>query len=178
MKEKEGSAKKVQKIFTKKGILITIGAIIVILGGTGVGLVKASENPAFCSICHNMESYYDSYKDDGLLAHKHAEEGVTCHDCHREGMGQKIEQGVKYVSGNYENPLEKHNFGTREFCLECHDMDEVKSETNFEVTNPHDSHHGDLECYTCHSMHQESEVSCQQCHTLDWSDDLDEMWKK
>lgn len=178
MKEVEPGKKKRKKFFTKKVILMMIAAFIVIVGGTGIGLVKASEKPAFCSACHNMESYYASYEDKGLLANKHAKAGVTCHDCHQDGIGKKMEEGVKYVTGNYENPLEKRDFGTREFCLQCHDFDEVKSKTNFEESNPHDSHNGEQDCNTCHSMHQESKVMCLDCHTFEWTDDLDESWKQ
>ena len=179
MKEKGELEKKgKRKFFTKKVTLIMVAVIIVILGGTGVGLVKAADNPAMCAVCHNMDDYYNSYNEEGLLAHKHAEADVTCHDCHTEPITESINKGVKYITANYEEHLEKRDFGTREFCLECHDFDEVKTNTNFEESNPHDSHNGEMECNVCHNMHQESEVMCQECHTFDWMTDLDESWRK
>jgi nitrate/TMAO reductase-like tetraheme cytochrome c subunit len=177
MKEKGEPGKKRKKKFTKKTILIIMGVILIVGFGGGAGLIKASDNPAFCAACHNMEKYYASYDEEGLLANKHADAGVTCHDCHQDSMGKKIEEGVKYVTGDYETPMEKRDFGTREFCLDCHDFDEVKSKTDFEQSNPHDSHNGEQECNTCHNMHQESQVMCEECHTFDWTEELDEGWK-
>ena len=175
MKEKGEQGKK--KFFSKKVIFVLIVGFIILAGGTGIGVIKATDNPKLCAVCHNMDSYYDSYAEKGLLANKHAEEGVTCHDCHTEPLSESVHKGVKYVTGDYEDPLEKRDFGTREFCTECHAFDEVKETTDFAEGNPHSSHNGDQECSTCHSMHQPSEVMCQECHTFEWMDELDESWK-
>lgn len=184
MKKKgEAGTKNKKKFFTKKKVLIGIGLLIVVMFGSGFAVLKASENPSFCGFCHNMDSYLASYEEGSLLAKKHADEDIGCQDCHEETLGKKIKKGVKFVTGNYETPMEKRDFGTMEFCLDCHndpekvekDFETVKAETVFEDgSNPHENHNGDLDCNVCHNMHQKSEVLCQDCHFRPWVSDLDE----
>ncbi len=163
----------------KKVILAGLGLVVVIGVGAGAYLVKASENPAFCTTCHIMQPYYDSYHESTLLANKHAEADLVCHNCHESSIAIQAEEGIKFITGDYQVPLEKREF-SQDFCLECHDDFEtaIKTATNFTDSNPHDSHNGDLECYVCHSMHQPSEVLCSQCHIFDWIDELDDGWAK
>lgn len=173
MKEEKDLNKKGRKRrFSKKGIFITLSVMMVILCATGLGFVQASQKPSFCSSCHNMETYYNSYIEEGSLAYKHAQEGEECLDCHEETIPQKIKKGVKQVTGNYEMPFEKRDFGTIDFCLDCHDFNEVKAKTDFAGYNPHDSNHGILSCNSCHNVHRDSEVKCQQCHTDEVLDEL------
>ncbi len=166
-------------LFSKKVILAGLGLAVIIGVGTGAYLLKASENPEFCSSCHLMQPYYDSYHDSVLLANKHAEADLVCHDCHESSIAIQVEEGWKFITGDYQVPLEKREF-SKDFCLECHDDFDtaVKTATNFEDSNPHDSHNGELECNVCHSMHQESKVLCSECHIFNWMDELDESWIK
>lgn len=172
-----------ERFFNKKVLLIV--AVLVIVGGTGFGvfMVKASHDPAFCTACHIMEPYYESYNNSNLLANKHAEAGLVCHDCHEPSITTQAEEGIKYITGNYQTPLEKRSF-SKDFCLECHEnyeevkFENVKAKTDFEESNPHDSHNGELECNTCHSMHQQSQVMCAQCHLFVWTTELDDSWVK
>lgn len=167
-----------ERFFNKKVLLIIAALIVVIGAGAGVGLVKASDNPAFCSTCHIMKPYYESWKSSTLLASKHAKAGVTCHDCHKASFTTQVEEGVKYITGDYTTPLKKREF-PKEFCLKCHnDFESIKAKTNFEDSNPHDSHNGEQECSLCHRMHQKSTVMCSQCHQFEWIDKLDESWAK
>jgi hypothetical protein len=166
-----------KKLTTKRIILILEAAIVVIGGGIGAGLLRASEKPSFCKYCHIMVPYYNSWKDSDLLAHKHEKANVTCHECHQESIPEKINEGVKYVTGDYQNPLPKENYGTRAFCLKCHNFNEVKSKTNFAESNPHDSHNGEQECNVCHNMHRQSRVMCVDCHIFKWMNNLDKSWK-
>lgn len=178
--------KSIKKFFARRNILIIAAAIVAIGGASGTYLVKASENPSFCSTCHIMEPYYQSWQDSSLLANKHASAGVTCHDCHESSISIQAEEGLKFVTGDYKDPLDKREFPT-EFCLECHSdsgtgnpkgdsFNTAKAKTNFEESNPHDSHNGEQECNLCHNMHQPSNVMCSQCHIFDWMDELDEGW--
>ncbi|NLW91462.1 MAG: cytochrome c3 family protein [Syntrophomonadaceae bacterium] len=178
-----------KKFLTGKTVLIVIAVLIIVGGGIGAGLFKASEKPAFCASCHNMESYYTSWIDSNLLANKHEKADVTCHDCHQASISAKINEGLKYITGDYKTPMEKHNFGTREMCFQCHSdagtgspkgdtFDTATSETAFAESNPHANHNGVQDCNMCHSMHQQSEIMCVQCHEFSWYSDLDSSWKK
>lgn len=176
-----------KKFFSKKNIFIIIGALFIVAMGSGFGMLKASENPSFCGLCHNMSDYVESYEEGNLLAKPHADEGVGCLDCHEETIPEKIKKGVKFITKDYETPFEKRDFGTRQFCLECHEdpdkveklFEEVVAETDYpDGSNPHDNHNGDLSCNVCHNVHQKSEVFCLQCHVhRDFMNDLDvESW--
>lgn len=183
MEESNNSQK---KLFNKKFILIVIVIFILVGVGTAAGLLKASEKPSFCASCHVVEPYYVSWNDGSLLDHKHAEQDITCQECHKKSIPDKAMEGLNYVTGNYELPLEGGPEEGRDFCLECHSAegkgaswDEIKAATDFEESNPHDSHNGEQDCYVCHSMHEPSHVFCSECHVFNWIDDLDEKaWTK
>lgn len=180
-------AKERKKLLSRKTILIIIVIAVLIVAGTGVGLLKASEKPDFCAKCHNMEPYYASWNDSNLLANGHEQAGVTCHDCHQESLFAKMNEGLKYITGDYQIPMEKHNFGTKEMCFQCHSsagtgspkgdtFDTATSKTAFEEGNPHANHNGVLDCNECHNMHRQSEVMCVECHEFSWYNDLDSSW--
>lgn len=161
---------------TKKTVLIIIAAVLLLGAAGGIFMVKASDRPAFCSSCHIMKPYYESWQDSNLLAKKHADADVQCHDCHEASIAIQAEEGIKYISGNYKTPLEKRQF-SQEMCIACHDdFAAIKTKTDFEESNPHDSHNGKQECNVCHSMHRESELMCAQCHVFTWSLELDDSW--
>lgn len=167
-----------ERFFNKKAIIIAAVTIIVIGAGAGAGLVKASDNPAFCQTCHIMQKYYDSWHAGDLLAKKHADADLKCHDCHDSSITVQAKEGIKFITGNYKDPLDQRKM-PREFCLKCHDdFDAVKAKTNFEESNPHDSHKGEQDCYLCHSMHRQSRVMCLDCHNFKWIDELDDSWVK
>lgn len=166
------------RFFTKKVILIMVAIVLLLGAAVGVLIVKASDKPAFCTSCHIMKPYYESWHDSNLLAKKHADADITCHDCHEASISIQAEEGIKYISGNYKTPLEKRSF-PQEMCLNCHnDFAAIQTKTEFEESNPHDSHNGNQECNVCHSMHQESELMCAQCHMFTWSQELDDSWKQ
>jgi hypothetical protein len=144
-------------------ILLVVAAVF--------GVEKYNDNPASCANCHNMQSYYDSWHAGNLLVKQHADAKINCHDCHTPKMSQQIKEGIKYITGDFETPLKKREF-PRAMCLKCHDFEKVKAKTDFKESNPHDSHNGDQECYTCHSMHSQSKVTCSQCHSFPWINKL------
>ncbi len=177
MEENEGRRKGFREKFLNKKVVIALAALVVVVVAGGLGLMeKASANPAFCASCHIMQSYYQSYHNSNLLANKHAKAGVTCHQCHQNTVAGQAKEGIDYITGNYKTPLDKITV-SKDLCLKCHNYDTVKSKTNFEESNPHDSHNGQLECNTCHSMHQQSTVFCAQCHQFSWFSKLDNSWK-
>lgn len=175
-----------ERFLNKKVILIVVGAAVIIGAGTAGALLKASENPSFCATCHVIEPYYLSWSEGALLDHKHAEQDVTCQECHHNSIPEKAMEGINFITGNYTLPLEGGPDTSREFCLECHSeegegasWEEIKLATNFEESNPHDSHNGEQECNTCHNMHEKSYAFCSECHIFNWLDDLDEeAWTK
>jgi hypothetical protein len=132
-------------------ILIVIGIVIVVLVGGGAGAYATfHSNPAFCNfICHTpMDPYVESYQNgtsvntvqassDAVLSvtlHKDSDQQLNCLSCHVPDMGEQITEGIKWVTGDYEVPLEmgvaskqiKEDSGDKngvEFCLRsgCHE---------------------------------------------------------
>ena len=136
--------------------------------------------PAFCATCHNMQYEYDTYTQEGLLAHKHAEADVTCHDCHKPSIGQQMNEGWLFVTGQYENPTPKYGYDNEQ-CLSCHKWEDVVEKTAYLGNrSPHNGEHEQgnqpPKCMDCHSVHHEqSTQKCNTCHEMKW-DDLDSSW--
>jgi len=91
------------------------------------------------------------------LAEKHAEQGLTCTDCH----------------GSFNEPAAKVDS-----CLGCHDgykgmAERTKTEGNglyLSNANPHGSHLGNVECTECHKAHTRPVTNtCEdRCHTFNF----------
>ena len=84
-------------------VVALIGILgVMLLSLTTVGFIEYSAQPAFCTNCHNMEPYYESWAES-------SHNGVPCIRCHyapgikAEAMGklQAANQVVKYVTGAY-----------------------------------------------------------------------------
>jgi nitrate/TMAO reductase-like tetraheme cytochrome c subunit len=164
-------------ILQKKVICVLLVLAFIAMGGMAV----VANKPEFCASCHNMQSYYKSWHEGDLLAKKHADANVSCHDCHQASLAQKMDEGIKQITGDYEEPMEKRQYAN-DFCTKCHDMGKVKAKTVFTnneaEVNPHDSHLGEQDCNTCHTMHQPSKLDCTRCHYGEkWMSKLPKYWK-
>jgi len=177
-KNHEGGIGMSRLSFSRKTVLIAAVLVVVIGAASAAVLLKASENPSFCATCHVIRPYYESWLGGDLQVARHAEADVKCLDCHHQSIPEKIHEGIAFVTGNYEKPLKERDF-SREQCLECHweDWEQTVAATDFEMSNPHDSHLGEIECHLCHKMHRESQVYCAQCHDFEWFETLDKSWK-
>ncbi len=82
-----------------------------------------------------------------LLADRHKDAGITCEGCHKE------------------NPPEKKS--PMEVCIGCHgNYDKLAELTQKSLSNPHDSHLGEVDCGNCHHTHKPSEDFCSSCHNF------------
>jgi hypothetical protein len=163
-----------------------LGVILVAVGT--VGFVEYSAHPSFCTNCHIMQPYYDSWATS-----THNE--VACIACHyapgikAEAMGkfQAANQVVKYVTGAY---------GTKPWaeiedaaCLRsgCHTLRRVEGVVTYNGPNDpeilvrfdHSQHLGELRrgkqlrCTSCHSQIVQGNhvavtaTSCYLCHFKD-----------
>ena len=129
-----------------------------------------------CSVCHVMDTYFDSLQDSNLLAYAHAEEGLECLDCHEVEAVEQVHEEA--VAGR---PIRARTVEMA-FCLDCHVANEhtgyeqvIARTTDYMIReqniNPHDAHPGSqvvgqLECRYCHQMHEESPPinGCYGCH--------------
>jgi hypothetical protein len=186
----------VKKSIKKRYLVLICLALVVVVAGVG-GLVWHN-SPSFCgTLCHRpMASYVEGYEsgDAALLITTHKDNQYTCLDCHEATIADQFEEASKYVTGDYTVPLAPSGIGTRGFCLDCHEMEAIISATDDysgvsaagvagaynglnNGVNPHQSHMGELQCDSCHSMHGESVLTCNECHFLPlpegWTDAFD-----
>lgn len=102
--------------------------LTLLLGGVCVNIVFAADTT----------SRLDAY---------HAENGITCADCHSNESKREAVGMLK--------------------CMECHDLEELAEATaEIQPTNPHNNRHYSIQtdCNYCHHQHQKSENFCLPCH--------------
>jgi len=183
-KKKKGAGFKVLIV-----VLIVFGVLI---AGGGIAYGVFHSNPNFCNfICHTpMDPYVSSYVENKsvnsaqanskatLSVVTHRDAGITCLDCHNDGLSAQIQEGLAWVTGNYSLPLEMRivfgdpKAGQRngiDFCLRsgCHEgitsIEDLRAQ-NYMQRNPHDNHNLNQNCYVCHQIHEQSVLWCTQCH--------------
>ena len=73
---------------------------LVLLGILGnLAMQQAERFPKLaCSPCHVMGSYVEGYDHGELLANKHKEAHVDCIDCHDNGIEDKVQETIWYVT--------------------------------------------------------------------------------
>lgn len=111
------------------------------------------------------------------VSHKAAANG-TCLDCHQPVLSEQVSEGISWAAGSYSYPLyertgadltEARGEDSDAFCLNesCHDLsrDDLRNATADLAFNPHDDHHGQLDCTSCHKAHRASVMYCSECHS-------------
>jgi len=160
-------------------IIIVTFVVIISISGLVTGGIIWHGQPSFCATCHTpMKTYVENYfaGDTTRMITRHASGDTVklkCVDCHESRMKEQLREGFHWVTGNYTFPLEQSKIGTRSFCLTtgCHVEAEIikateRHDESLFSYNQHDPRHGKQECYSCHSMHGESVLTCNQCHTF------------
>jgi len=118
----------------------------------------------------------DALENPDFLGYAHAQEDLTCFDCHDEEETKQMHEEGTLVASLM--PAKVKN----DFCLGCHVENEHTSWEQImertadytldgEYINPHDPHPnnpevGELQCSTCHRNHSESLLieGCYGCH--------------
>ena len=111
--------------FAKQRPLVVIAGLFV-LGAAGMlAMHQVEKIPELaCSPCHVMEPYVEGYHQDELLAHSHEKAGVACIDCHDNGIEDKIQETVWYVTDDFDDPPLKRAFDN-EMCIKCHKVEDI-----------------------------------------------------
>ncbi len=124
-----------------------------------------------CAVCHVMDPYVESLDNPDLLGYAHAQEGADCLDCH-DDLEELQRVHEEAVPGEPVTALSVEN----EFCLDCHlanehtSVEQVIERTETLNPNPHDAVLGDVDCATCHKIHEPSMIAwspdtdCALCH--------------
>lgn len=194
--EEAGDAPKKKKGKGKLVLLVVVIVVVLLFGGVGVVYATQHDNPQFCNlICHTpMDPYVQSYMDGtsvnaaqadfdgdlGVTIHANSDQDIVCLTCHTDGIDTQIQEGIAWVTGGYNLPLEltltlkepeKHQRDAEAMCLQsgCHEgiesLADLKEATSHLKRNVHDSHNGDQNCTNCHQMHEQSVNNCTQCHS-------------
>lgn len=195
------SAKRKLSFLKSAKVRMGLGVAAAIVVVAGAGFMVWHEQPSFCNaICHapqdpinatydgnsgeaGVDKWGNPVEDMGdLLVVAHKENGeMVCLDCHKATMGQQITEGVLWVTGNFDYPLDERtltdlnhyvkNDDPNEFCLneDCHNMtyeDLAKTTESYGEYNPHvtEARHQELECGDCHKAHRQSVMACSRCH--------------
>jgi hypothetical protein len=162
-----------------KGIKIFLASCIVIFLIILGGLLKFSETPTFCGVCHQMNAYMESWK---ASSHR----SVACTKCHYEPgflnhlRGKWVDGQVSlayFISGK--KPSMPHAEINDASCLQkgCHKIEDLQGDMIYKnVAFSHGKHLGELRrgmklrCTSCHAqivqgMHLTvHETNCFICH--------------
>ena len=193
----DGKPQKKKRGVGLKVLMVVAAVFVVLIGAGGVAYGVFHNNPGFCNlICHTpMDPYVASYQENtsvnpaqtdssallSVTIHKDSDQQITCLGCHQDGISEQIQEGMAWVTGNYEIPLEmrliykqpkadSNDKSGVDFCLRegCHEgvssLEDLKASTSDRYRNPHDNHNGNLNCYVCHQTHEQSVLFCTQCH--------------
>lgn len=165
---------------------IVVGVVAVVLVCAGIGFNAWHNQPSFCNaICHTpMDYYVDGYyagaeTGRASLAAAHEDAGVTCLQCHEATLEAQVNEGAAWISGAYsvnaDGSLQAQLItADKKQCTGagCHEWQDVVAATENwggqAGVNPHASHQGEaIDCSNCHSVHGESNMYCNACHSYD-----------
>lgn len=162
-----------------RGLLLIQGVLLVALIVGAAYLLDYTSQPSFCSSCHPIEPFRDTWEDSS-----HAAVDVTCVECHFDpgavgyvrGKIYSVIKLVQWAGGQTELEPEATRTVVAGACRHCHDQQSVSF-------IPHNFHveEANLACTECHSAvvhgtelvgedrpHAGAEAEfCNKCHTGD-----------
>ncbi|MEE9611009.1 MAG: ammonia-forming cytochrome c nitrite reductase subunit c552 [Desulfatiglandales bacterium] len=145
----------------KKGIAILMAICFVFFFGVSVIMYNISNSPTFCSSCHNMDPYVESWK---VSSHK----DISCVTCHYKPgflnhLKGKFKDGqvsmVYFITGK--NPGKYHAEIHDSSCLQsgCHERSKLPDNGVYKTIRFSHSRHlsqlrrgKKLRCTTCHGQ--------------------------
>lgn len=147
---------------SRRIVWIALSGLILLILVTALGFRETSK-PGFCSSCHIIEPYAETWH-----ASVHADNGVTCTDCHFEpgaigyfkGKFYSFMKLTQFAAGQTEKKPEAAKLVLRSACLQCHEYVRDPADPRYPknivvegITFPHDFHlnTANLTCADCHS---------------------------
>ena len=167
----------------KSIVFLIIGIVLLSFGGVAVvwghfwDFRVGDPTSESCGNCHLLEQYVESQSDATLLVSNHVREGVGCIDCHPQTIDLQITETIAYLQNNYTQPFVRAEY-PMDTCFQCHehssydqlvwrttDLGITDPQAKGTIANPHQPpHFEELECFSCHRMHQPSVLVCSECH--------------
>ena len=184
----------------RRKLAVVAGVVCAVVVVAGAGFWVWHEQPSFCNaICHapqdpinatydgepgqaGLDKWGNPVDDMGdLMVVQHKQAGLTCLSCHEPTLGQQITEGLHWVSGDFEYPLDERSLtdlnhylqkdDPESFCLNenCHNLtrdDLAQATSALGERNPHvtEVRHEQIECGECHKSHRQSVNACSRCH--------------
>lgn len=136
----------------KLKLFILAAGLSIFFVAVSAGALEITSTPKFCSLCHEMQPEYVTWK-----ASAHA--NITCTNCHVEPgtanfINHKInslKQVYYHFTGNYIQPIEISEPIKNEVCLQCHTTWRRVNAPG-DIKFPHQQHLAEkLNCVDCHS---------------------------
>jgi nitrate/TMAO reductase-like tetraheme cytochrome c subunit len=122
-------------------------AAVAFVGGGTVAAVKYTEQPKFCSTCHEMAPYHEAWS-------KGAHKGVSCVSCHVDpGNVARYSHKVMALKEVYDHFTSEPKFPGNDAdvpsarCTSCHTDLPRTTKAGF----PHSQHIGQGPCISCHA---------------------------
>jgi nitrate/TMAO reductase-like tetraheme cytochrome c subunit len=119
---------------------------VLALGGGSVAAIKATEAPAFCAKCHEMQPFHDAWA-------KGPHKNISCVACHVDpGTTAEVTHKVSALKEVYDHFASSPRFPGKDVsvpnarCLVCHTDLPQKTKSGF----PHAAHLSRTPCVSCH----------------------------
>ena len=173
----------------RRKLAVVAGVVCAVVVVAGAGFWVWHEQPSFCNATYDgepgqagLDKWGNPVDDMGdLMVVQHKQAGLTCLSCHEPTLGQQITEGLHWVSGDFEYPLDERSLtdlnhylqkdDPESFCLNenCHNMtrdDLAQATSALGERNPHvtEVRHEQIECGECHKSHRQSVNACSRCH--------------
>jgi nitrate/TMAO reductase-like tetraheme cytochrome c subunit len=133
-----------------RALFVVLFGSIVVLGGS-YAAISATNNPQFCSFCHEMAPEFITYKES-------AHSQIQCVECHVDpGIVNELVHKVESLKEVYyhvvgpPDPIVQTVAVPSNNCLQCHSKNRLVTATGDLIVN-HEGHiKEDIPCITCHS---------------------------
>ena len=146
---------------TKRGVLLLLVLLVVSAGYAVFSYTEHNpESNKFCTVCHNMEPFYQGIEDT-------PHEAFNCHTCHALSPSVVKELWIQLTEApSAEEVKERSTVTLIKPCLECHSLSELSEQ------QIHKAHLGVIDkarsCNICHNPHalNELDLACKDCHDV------------
>ncbi|MBE0429234.1 MAG: NapC/NirT family cytochrome c [Thermoleophilia bacterium] len=166
-------------------LAVALAVLLVAIVGVTVWGIDYTNRPGFCSSCHIIEPYVETWSQSLMGGGLSGDRSVTCIDCHFEpgvigftrGKIYSLMKLTEFAIHRYETPPPSAELLTSTSCLECHGSD---PRPNFEdSTNVVDREHPSYPRIIVtdterpenvigfpHDFHVvDAQISCAECHS-------------
>jgi len=131
----------------RRRLIVTLGAVAVVLIAAGLVTAVYTERPQFCPVCHEMGPYYDAWvagpHSETSCVECHVDPGVVAHGLHKfvalREVWDHFTKDNRFPTYGVELPNSR--------CIRCHDRVRTATGSRFD----HQLHADKAPCKDCHA---------------------------